>query len=122
MTFQSRNVNREASLELSLAAMKSLVSGYVLRTKQAEELAGRLIMDKLSGEQMGMIQVLVTEQIKLKAYERSIQQQAVLQATLVAANAAMQCTDPDEQQRILRDMIKDLTLCVEHMKPNPGSK
>lgn len=117
MTFQSRNVNREASLELSLAATKSLVSNYVMRAKQAEELAGRLLMDKLNEQQMSVIVSLITEQIKLKAYERSVQQQAVLQATVVSLNAALQSPDADEQRRILRDMLRDLTSCVEHMKP-----
>jgi len=119
MTHQSRNVNREASLELSLAAMKSLVSSYVLRAKQAEELAGRLLMEKLNPEQMTMLQVLVSEQIKLKAYERSIQQQAVIQATLMAVNGCLQSQDAEKQQQMLRDMVRDLTICVEHMQSHP---
>lgn len=119
MTYQSRNVSREASLELSLASMKSLVSSYVLRAKQAEELAGRLLMEKLNEQQMSMVVSLITEQIKVKAYERSVQQQAVLQATVISLNAALQTQDADEQRRILLDMLRDLTSCVEHMKPSP---
>jgi hypothetical protein len=117
MTFQSRNNSREASLELSLAAMKSLVSNYAMRAKQAEELAGRLLMDKLNDQQMAAVVSLITEQIKLKAYERSVQQQAVLQATVVSLNAVLQTQDAAEQRRILLDMLRDLTSCVEHMKP-----
>jgi hypothetical protein len=120
MTHQSRNVNKEASLELSLASMKSLVSSYVLRASQAEQLAGRLMMEKLNPDQMQMVCALINEQIKNKAYERSVQQQAVLQATLVACNAALQADD-DGRKKMLLDIVKDLTRCVEHMDSKPRS-
>lgn len=119
MTYRPSNANREASLELSLAAMKSLVSNYVTRANQAEQLAGHLLLEKLDPNQMATIERLVTEQIKFKDYERSIQQQAVLQATLLAVNACIQCKDPDEQRRMLILIARDLAMCVEHSEPVP---
>jgi len=116
MTYSSSNSSREASLELSLQAMKSLLSSYVLRAKQAEQTAALLMQEKLTEAQLEVLHSTILAQLEQHSAERSVQQQALLQASLVTLNAA--ASSPDETCRTLvNTMLKDLTLALSHMNP-----
>ncbi len=118
MSYQSRNASKEASLELSLAATKSLLSDYALRTRQAEATASRLVAETLDTAQMHALSALIGQQIDVRNAERSVQQQAILQATVVALNAAMQL-EGDEQKTMLAKIVRDLTSAVTHLNKLP---
>jgi hypothetical protein len=115
MTRQSRNVDREASLELSLAAMKSLVSDYALRARQAEELASRALLTAMTDTQVNDFANMVAGHMDARARERSIQQQALLQATVVALGAALNA-EGEQQKTMLANMLRDLTSAVQHLE------
>lgn len=123
---QSSNYNREASLELSLAATKSLVSDYSLRMRQAEEVASRAILGQMTDEQIEVFARLVGAHMEVRAVERSVHQQAILQATTIALNAALQASQ-EEQKEMLTAMLRDLTSAVQHLQTHqpqiqPSSK
>lgn len=116
---QSRNVNREASLELSLSAVKSLVSDYAMRARHAEEAAQRLQgTTEWTEEQIKSFGQMVATHMDQRSLERSVQQQAIIQATVVALGLALQA-EADERQGMLTNMLRDLTSAVQHMKPQP---
>jgi hypothetical protein len=114
---QSSNYNREASLELSLAATKSLLSDYSLRMRQAEEVASRAVLGPMTDQQIEAFGHLVASHMDVRAVERSVQQQAILQATTIALNAALQA-GPEEQKEMLTAMLRDLTSAVQHLQPH----
>jgi hypothetical protein len=117
MTFQSRNASSRASLELSLTAHKSLLSDYVIRAQQAEAAASRAISHAQASwtdEQIRLFASLIGEQMQIRATERAVQQQAVIQATLVSLNAALQA-EPEQQKEILTTMARELTRSVQHL-------
>lgn len=113
MTHRNRNVNREASLELSLAAVKSLVSDYSLRCRQAEAATIALMRDGFDVEGATKFAGLVGAQMQVRSMERAVQQQAILQATLIALTSALDA-EPEEKQVLLVQIHKDLTLAVKH--------
>jgi hypothetical protein len=124
---QSPNYNREVSLELSLAATKALVSDYALRTRQAEEAFHRLVRG-LEKSDLTEFEATLGRHINIRAHERTVHQQAILQATLIALGAALKA-EPEERDQILHQMFKDLTLSVQHITtqaqrthPAPASK
>ncbi len=116
MTRQSRNVDQVASLELSVAAFKSLISDYSVRAKQAEQMVGRLMGDKLTDEQVQALAVLVGQHMDVKATERAVQQQALLQSTLIVLNAALQ-GDDESLRSLVNKAVRDLTMALSHMNP-----
>lgn len=118
MTHQSRNADTVASLELSITAFKSLVSDYAVRAKQAEQMAGRLIADNLTDEQVQALAVLVGQQLDARSTERAVQQQALLQATLIVLNAGLQGGD-ESLRSLVNKAVRDLTMALSHMN-QPG--
>lgn len=116
MTRQSRNVNREASLELSLTATKSLLSDYSLRARQAEQTASMLMRGALTDEQLKEFAALVGQQMDVRNTERSVQQQALLQMTVVALNAALQA-EGEDRTALLTNIVRDLTSAISHLQP-----
>ena len=73
------------SLNTSLSALKSLLSDYALRSTQAETMAGRLMVDKLSPEQFREVLGLLREQVAVRSKERAVHQQALIQATIITS-------------------------------------
>jgi hypothetical protein len=113
-----RNENREATLELTLAATKALVSDWALRAKQAEQAVGMLSAAATStwtDEQMKAFAALIGQHMDQRARERSVHQQAVLQATALALTHAIKA-EGEEQQQMLRDALRDVTTAITHGK------
>jgi hypothetical protein len=102
---------KETSLEHSLAALKSLLSDYVLRTRQAEAVASRLMSQNLTDAQVHVLATTISQQIDVRTTERSVQQQALIQATVVALNAALQ-TEGEQQKELLTSILRNLTTAV----------
>ncbi len=122
MTRRSPNYDRTASLELSLAATKSLVSDYSLRARQAEEAFARLVHG-LDKQNLFEFEAAIGRHVNVRAHERAVHQQAILQATLVAIGAALEA-DEESRKQILQQVFKDLTISVQHLsqQPTPASK
>lgn len=86
---------RDAAQQLIIDSLRSNLSDYALRTKQAEELTGILLNEKLTPDEMNaLIHATVMQHITDKANERAVHQQQVLQTTSLAVNN-------------LRNMLKD---------------
>jgi hypothetical protein len=108
--------SREASLQLSIDSLKSLTSSYVIRAKQAEELAGRLLTERLNPEQMAELKMFIGQQMDVRSTERAVHQQAVIQATCVALTQAL-TLEGNVQRDMLVDILKNLTTAAAHL-PN----
>ena len=107
------------SLNMSLSALKSLLSDYALRSTQAETMAGRLMVDKLSPEQFREILGLMREQVEVRSKERAVHQQALIQATLISLYAGLR-GDEQALRTAVNDVVKQLTLAQSHMNGSPG--
>jgi hypothetical protein len=107
------------SLNMSLTALKSLLSDYALRANQAEALLGRMFSDKLTPEQVAELIKTVSEQMHVRASERVVQQQALIQATLVSLEVGLQ-GDAEGLRATVANVVKSLTLSQSHM--NASSK
>lgn len=106
-----------ATLEFQLITNRALLSDYALRTKQAEMTAGRLTAQMLgswSKEQVQSFVELLNDQMQARATERAVQQQAILQATVVALNAAMSA-EPETKEKMLKTILRELTASVQHL-------
>ena len=108
------------SLNLSLSALKSLLSDYALRSSQAETMAGRLMTEKLSTEQFKEVLVTMGQHLNARSTERAVHQQALIQATLISLEAGLR---GDEQtiRETVKDVVKQLTLAQSHMNGSSGS-
>lgn len=108
------------SLELQVASLKSMISDLSLRARQAEQTAGHLMAqahhEKWTDEQIQVFSGIVAKQIDARAQERSVQQQAVLQATVFAMNAAMKEADDDKKSKILVNILRELSTSVQHLE------
>src|SRR5271156_1814624 len=109
------------SLNMSLTTLKSLLSDYALRANQAEAVAGRLLSDKLSLEQFGEILTLMREQMNVRANERSVQQQALIQATLISLEVAARGDDKTLRATV-NEVTKQLTMAQSHMNAKATKK
>lgn len=76
-------------LEVSVAALKALVADYALRTQQAELLTSRLIDSNLDDAAKIALFEVVQKQLEARAHDRAVHQQAVLEATCFALDAAL---------------------------------
>lgn len=109
--------SRETALQLSIDALKSMVADYALRTKQAEELAGRLLMD--ADEKLkATIGEVITHQMSLRANDRAVHLQAVLNTSCLALNAALKI-EGEEQRTMLIQILKDMTLASDNAQRVP---
>lgn len=76
-----------ASQQVLIDSLRSCISDYAIRTKQAEELTGILLSEKLTQEQfMHILNTTIAQQMSDKANERAVHQQQILQATSLAVN------------------------------------
>jgi hypothetical protein len=108
------------SLNLQIASLKSLVSDLSLRAKQAEQTAGHLMRqahhEKWTDVQVQAFAGIVAKHIDARAHERSVQQQAVLQTTALALNAALQEKDNNKKSRMLVNILRELSTSVQHLE------
>ncbi len=72
--------------------------------------------EKWTDEQIEAFSAIVAKQIDARAQERSVQQQAVLQATVLAMNAAMKETEEFKKSRMLSNILRELTTSVQHLE------
>lgn len=107
-------VNSVETLNMSLAALKSLTSEYVQRAQHAEQTAGILMQDKLPQDLLRELVLALSEQMNQRGKERAVQQQAVLQATLIALVAATKRDDANMRQEV-EHVIKELTRALSVM-------
>lgn len=102
------------TLHMSLAAMQAVSSEYVQRAQHAEQAAGILMQDKLPQELLRQLTLAMVEQMNQRGKERAVQQQAVLQATLIALTAATKRDDANMRQQV-EHVIKELTRALSVM-------
>jgi hypothetical protein len=126
MVRSSKNYDQVASLELSLQATKSLLSDYALRTRQAEQMASALMSERLTGEQVTQLGQLIASHMDQRSTERAVQQQALLQSTLIVLNSALQ-GDEQTLRTLVNKVVEQATAALSYMngtgqvnKPNQG--
>lgn len=114
MTHVSRNASREASLELSLNAHKSLVADYAQRAKQAEAAAAMLMRQKMDADGIAMFAQLVAQHMEERGKTLAVHQQALLQTTLVALDST---ADADEAslREVVNNVRKAITTAIAQM-------
>lgn len=102
------------SLNMSLSTLKSLLSDYALRATQAEAITGKLLSEKLSTEQFVSLARTMSEQMNVRAKERAVHQQALIQSTIISLEAAAR---GDEQmlRATVNEVTKHLTMAQSHM-------
>lgn len=116
--FQVRELERKcASLELTATSLQSLISEYSMRAVQAEEAAAALLADADVIQLSAMFAAHSHQNLNHKA----IQQQSLLQMTLILLNAALQ--DDDQNLRTLvNKCCKDLTTALSYMNRVPNQE
>jgi hypothetical protein len=88
---EKQRVQSIASLNVLVDALKSTVSDYLIRAGQAEELAGVLLNEKLTPEQLfELASITIGKHVRDKANERAVHQQQILQTTSLAVNNVQQ--------------------------------
>jgi hypothetical protein len=112
------------SMNLQIASLKSMISDLALRARQAEQTAGHLMAqahhEKWTDAQIQEFAAVVARQIDARSQERAVQQQAILQATVLAMNAAMKESD-EKKERMLVNILRELSTSVQHLE-KIGSK
>lgn len=106
-----------ASLELQVAASKSLIADYAVRAQQAEQAASQAIAQAQRGwtdAQVKLFATLIAEHMDRRAQERAIHQQAILQATILALTQALNA-DTETQQKMLQTIIRETTTAIQHI-------
>jgi hypothetical protein len=108
------------SLNLQVASLKAMISDLSLRARQAEQTAGHLMAqahhEKWTDAQIQAFSGIVAKHIDARAQERSVQQQAVLQATSLALNAALKETDEVKKSKMLVNILRELSTSVQHLE------
>lgn len=109
------------ALQLQITSYKSLVGDLSLRCRQAEQLAEIVVNKTLNTEQMQALVVqCVGEHFTTRQTERTVQQQAVIQATLVFVNTMLQgikTADIASVETNLVAIAKALSLVAEVENP-----
>ena len=78
---------KESAQQLVIDSLKSCISDYAIRTKQAEELTSVLLTEKLTHEEfISILNTTIAQHITDKANERAVHQQQILQTTSLAVN------------------------------------
>lgn len=108
------------TLSLQVASLKAMISDLSLRARQAEQTAGHLMAqahhEKWTDAQIQAFGAIVAKHIDARAQERSVQQQAVLQTTAFALNAAMKETDQNKKSRMIVNIVRELSTSVQHLE------
>lgn len=117
MTYTSSSASREASTALALQSMKTLLSGYAQRANHAEQTTAILMKEKLSPDDMAQLHAVVVAQIDQRSADRAVQQQALLQATLITLNTAAS-SDDQTCKTLVNTMLRELTMALSHMNPS----
>lgn len=106
---QVKITDNESSLRLSIKAYAAVISDYSLRTKQAEEMVGFLMRDKIPKDEFIRTVVNKIEQhVEARGIDRATQYLGLLQTTLMALTSIQKKTPNPE----LLEIIKALTLAI----------
>lgn len=107
------------ALELQVASLKSLLSDYALRVRHAEQTAGHLMAqahkEKWTDAQIKEFAEIVSKQIMARSQERAVQQQGILQATVIALGAALNEQQEDKKKKMLVNILRELSTSVQHL-------
>lgn len=115
-----RDTLNPESLNLSLSVMKSLASEYAINAQHAQATVATLMQEKLPVELQQDLMLKVMEQLDQRANDRSIHQNAIIQATVIALGTAVQILTSKElvnnkQERaasILQHAMMELDRCL----------
>lgn len=111
--------SQEANLQLSIVALKSLLSEYALRTKQSEQMCSMLLTEKISPEVlMNTVTLLMTEHSENRSLERAVHQQAVLQSLVIALTQLNNSESLADVLSQVNTIVQSLTLSISSMNPN----
>jgi hypothetical protein len=96
-----------ASLELRVTSLVSALSDASIRARQAEEMCGLM----QSNWDMQQVVELIVRHMDQRATERAVQQQSLIQTTIVALNQALAGSD-SELKEIVNTVVKELTMAT----------
>lgn len=120
-------LNSVETLHMSLTAMKAVNSEYLQRARHSEQAAAILMQEKLPEELLRELLIAIGGQMDQRSQERAVQQQAVLQATLIALVAATKRDDAtlrQEVQHVIQELTRALSVMNDTQQPrrvnNPG--
>ncbi len=116
------DTQRTESLHATITALKSLVSEYSLRANQAEQLSSKLMGD-LDQVKAHEVAAMIISHMEVRSKERSVHQQALIQATLVALTSTIK-QDEKTLRGVVNTVVGSLTTAlgsmnVEFNKPHP---
>lgn len=118
MTFSSHNQSREAGLEVSLKATKSLLADYALRTKQAEEMTALLVKDRVD---MNEVAKLIATHFHERGADAALHYGALVEVTVTALNAAAQ-GDDETMRTLVNSVLRDLTMALSQRTGTKSTK
>lgn len=108
--------SNEANLQLSITALKSLISEYAMRATQAEQLCNTLLNEKISDSAMQtIVQSLISEHSENRGKERAVHQQAVLQSLLIALTQLKNVDDLEIIKNQVNSICGSMTLSLADM-------
>jgi signal recognition particle GTPase len=111
--------SNEANLQLSITALKSLISEYAMRATQSEQLCNTLLNEKMGDLAMQtIVQSLISEHSENRGKERAVHQQAVLQSLLIALTQLKNVDDLETIHKQVNSIVQSLTLSLADMNPS----
>jgi signal recognition particle GTPase len=111
--------SNEANLQLSITALKSLISEYAMRATQSEQLCNTLLNEKMGDLAMqAIVQSLISEHSENRGKERAVHQQAVLQSLLIALTQLKNVDDLETIHKQVNSIVQSLTLSLADMNPS----
>lgn len=110
-SLKARSTSRE-SLELALAAYKSLVSGLTLENRQMREICAQLV-DPLVAANVELVVKTMGEHQEQTLAERAVQQRGVLEALALALNATIQTTPDSATKARLIEILQPLSIVLK---------
>jgi signal recognition particle GTPase len=111
--------SNEANLQLSITALKSLISEYAMRATQSEQLCNTLLNEKMDDLAMqAIVQSLISEHSENRSKERAVHQQAVLQSLLIALTQLKNVDDLETIHKQVNSIVQSLTLSLADMNPS----
>lgn len=100
-----------ASLQMTSSAHQNSMSEMALRAHQAEEMLALMSHDW----DMEKVAELIHKHFDQRGMERAVQQQAIIQTTLVSLNTALGTGDPETLKEAVNIVVKGLTQALGTM-------
>lgn len=106
-------------LELNIRALQSLLSEYHTRTQMAEQMCSTLLNEKIPPEALlAHVVTLMGQHSEVRATERAVQQQALLQSLHMALEQVQHLGTVEEMRTAVNNIAKSLTLSLGSMNPS----